>query len=72
MHGRNVDDEAPVTGSKEELEQLLLGVSYALAEGVSLNGFGAYVDFDEQVGDAGGAGDDVDGFVLGTGIKIEF
>lgn len=72
MHGENFDDESPVPGSDEELKQYLVGVSYGLAEGVTLNGFGAYVDFEEDVGDAGGAGDNIDGFVIGSGIKVEF
>ena len=78
MRGENVDNEnaAALTGNDEELKQYLLGVSYKLAKGVSLNAFGAYVDFDEETGDAGGpnvvGGDDVDGFVIGTGIKLSF
>lgn len=51
-------------------------MNYALAKGVALNGYGAYVDFDEEVGDAGGpnetTGDDVSAWVVGTGIKISF
>ena len=71
QHGENVDDENP--GADEELDQYLLGISYALAKGVALNAYGAYVDFDEDVSDGGeGSGDDVDGWVLGTAIKISF
>ncbi|MEM6934191.1 MAG: porin [Pseudomonadota bacterium] len=73
--GENVDNENPtnfVTGNDEELAQYLIGVNYALAKGVSLGAFGLYVDFEEDTGDAGGAGDDVDGFIIGTGIKISF
>ncbi|MEO1494713.1 MAG: porin [Pseudomonadota bacterium] len=82
FHGENVDDEigggatALAFANDEELDQFLLGASYKLAKGVSLNAFGAYVDFDEETGDAGGpnvaSGDDVDGFIVGTGIKITF
>jgi hypothetical protein len=87
FHGRNDDDEAVAAGlfgSQEELDQYLLGVSYTLAKGVALNAFGAYADFDEEVGsgailddeDTGFIvnpdGDDVDGWVVGTGIKISF
>ncbi|MFK7941723.1 MAG: porin [Paracoccaceae bacterium] len=74
MHGENVDDENVATGSDEQLDQYLLGISYKLAKGVSLNGFGAYVDFQEDAGDGGVGtqGNDVDGFVVGTGIKISF
>ncbi|MEM6932329.1 MAG: porin [Pseudomonadota bacterium] len=74
--GENVDNESLTNGAAfgndESLQQYLLGVSYALAKGVKLNAFGAYVDFQEDTGDAGGAGDDVDGFIIGTGIKISF
>jgi outer membrane protein OmpU len=85
FNGENVDDEADGDGAvdalaaggvDEELAQYLLGVSYDLATGVALNAFGAYVEFDEETGDAGGpneaTGDDVDGWVVGTGIKINF
>lgn len=79
FHGKNVDDENPTNpfGNDETLKQYLVGVSYVLADGVTLNGFGAYVDFEEDNGDAGGnvaaaPGDDVDGFIIGTGIKVEF
>ncbi|MEL6310905.1 MAG: porin, partial [Pseudomonadota bacterium] len=36
MRGTNVDDEAPLPGSDEELDQFLVGVTYKLAEGISL------------------------------------
>ncbi len=71
MHGEKVDDENP--GTDEELDQLLLGVSYRLAKGVALNAYGAYVEFDEELSDGGGgSGDDIETFVIGTGIKISF
>lgn len=78
FNGENVDDEnaANAAGNDETLQQFLLGVNYKLAKGVSLGAFGAYVDFDEDTGDAGGPnvanGDDIDGFVIGTGIKLSF
>ena len=69
-------DALPAAGVDETLDQYLLGLSYILAEGVALNAFGAYVAFDEETGDAGGpneaTGDDVGGWVVGTGIKISF
>jgi predicted porin len=54
----------------ESLEQYLVSGAYALASGVSLGVFGAYVDFD----DASGGEEDgsVDGFVIGTGISLSF
>ncbi len=96
FHGRNTDNETstpaatpsgfrsdPLLGRDETLQEYLLGVNYDLAKGVALNAFGAYVQFDEEVGDtlsdgAGGfvtinpTGDDVDGWVVGTGIKVSF
>ncbi|MEL6310757.1 MAG: porin [Pseudomonadota bacterium] len=77
--GENVDDENATNpfGNDEELTQYLIGVKYKLAKGVDVSAFGAYVDFEEDNGDAAGgvassAGDDVDGFIIGTGIKISF
>lgn len=74
FNGENVDDENVALGGDETLQQFLLGVNYKLAKGVSLGAFGAYVDFDEDLSDggAGTTGDDVDGFVIGTGIKLSF
>lgn len=73
FHGENVDNEqAAALRNDEEADFFLLGASYKLAKGVTLGAFGAYVQFDEETGDAGGAGDDVDGFIIGTGIKIAF
>jgi len=71
--GENVDNENAALGADEELQQYLLGISYALAKGVALNAYGAYVDFDEDLSDGGvGNGDDLDAWVVGTGIKISF
>ncbi|MEM6546712.1 MAG: porin [Pseudomonadota bacterium] len=74
LDGENVDEENAVNpaGNDEQLQAYLLGLNYNLAKGVNVNAFGAYVDFEEDTGDAGGAGDDVDGFIIGTGIKISF
>lgn len=77
FHGENVDNEnvANPLGNDETLDQYLLGVNYKLAKGVSLGAFGAYVDFDEDRGDPGSVatnGNDVDGFVIGTGVKVRF
>jgi predicted porin len=90
FNGENDDDEAIASGllgADEELHQYLLGINYDLAKGVALNAFGAYADFDEEVGDLidldpdpvgvdlgtiNPGGDDVDGWVVGTGIKISF
>ncbi|MEM9146238.1 MAG: porin [Pseudomonadota bacterium] len=72
MSGENVDDENAAIGADETADQFLLGAKYKLAKGVDLQAFGAYVDFEEDVGDAGGSGDDIDGFVIGTGIRLRF
>ncbi|MEM7527401.1 MAG: porin [Pseudomonadota bacterium] len=72
MNGENLDDENALLGADEELDQYLVGVTYGLAEGVDIGVYGAYVDFEEEVGDAGGGGDDVDGFIVGTGIAVAF
>lgn len=72
--GENVDDENAALGADEENDSYMLAATYALAKGVKLSAFGAYVDFDEDIGDGGPgtAGNDVDGFVLGTAIKVNF
>lgn len=80
FNGENVNNEAAgrlganglAVANDEQLQQFLLGATYKLAKGVTLLAFGAYVDFEEETGDALGGGDDVDGFVIGTGIKFVF
>ena len=76
INGENVDDESLTNGAAfgndESLQAFVLGAKYALAKGVSVHGFGSYVDFEEDTGDAGGRGDDVDGFIIGTAIRISF
>ncbi len=77
FHGENVDDDCGVLclgNNDEEVDQYLIGASYALAEGVDLNAFGAYVDFEGAALTSGGTTDktEIDGWILGTGIKISF
>ncbi|MEM7744347.1 MAG: porin [Pseudomonadota bacterium] len=74
FNGENVDEENAAIGGDESMQAFLLGMNYKLAKGVSLGAFGAYVDFEEDFGDggAGTAGNDVDGFIIGTGIKVSF
>ena len=74
FRGENVNNEnAGALNNDEELQQFLLGVNYKLAKGVNVGAFGAYVDFDEETSDGGAVGgDDVDGFIIGTGIRISF
>ncbi len=71
-HGENVDDEQPFPGADEELDVIMAGVTYKPAKGVTLLAFGGYADFEEDQGDATLQGDNVDGFAIGTGIKISF
>jgi predicted porin len=54
----------------EEVDQFLLGISYDLAKGVNIGGYGAYIDFEDA--DGGTADHSVDGFIIGTGVKIKF
>lgn len=72
--GENVNNEnaTSVTGNDETQDAYLLAATYKVAKGVTVQAFGLYVDFEEETGDAGGTGDDVDGFVIGTGIKVAF
>ncbi|MEM6486711.1 MAG: porin [Pseudomonadota bacterium] len=82
LHGSNVDDENAAFGLDEEVDIFVAAVNYSLAQGVDLNVFGAYVDFEEDAGDGTGfdlegdfvatSGNDVDGFVIGTGIALSF
>ncbi|MGR3716890.1 MAG: porin, partial [Thermohalobaculum sp.] len=59
----------PETGD-ETVDQFLIGVSYDLAKGVNLGFYGLYLDFDDASG--GVTDDSVDGWVIGTGVKIKF
>ena len=74
FYGWNYDNEHLGFGPRESFESVTLAGSYKLAKGVRLNLFGAYVNFDEQVSDAGFGtnGDDIDGFVIGTGIGLSW
>lgn len=71
-HGENVDDEQPFAGADEEIDMFLAGARYKLAKGIDINLFGAYVSFEEDQGDFGFGGDDVDGWAIGSGLKIKF
>ncbi len=64
IRGESVDNDGP---GDEELEQFIAGVTYAVAKGVKVQAFGAWVDFEEDDNT-----NNVDGFVLGTGVKISF
>jgi predicted porin len=73
FHGENEASQAFESGD-EELDQYLVGVNYKLAKGVSLGAFGAYLDFDDASDDGSGESTDgsIDGWVIGTGIKVSF
>ncbi len=74
FEGINRDDENfGGVNSDEELKQYLLAVRYSLAKGVDLHAYGAYIDFDEEFSAGGaGTGEDIDGFIIGTGFKLSF
>ncbi len=79
-HGRNKNNEFGVVtgspnfdganggGSFESLDQYLAGINYNLAKGVKLNGYGAYVNFEEDCNKC----ESLDGWVIGTAIKVSF
>ena len=73
QHGNNqgnVDPDGTAEVGRETSNQYLVGLSYDLAKGVNLGAYGAYVDFNDA--DGGDSDDSIDGFIIGTGIKIKF
>jgi len=64
FHGENGEPG----GTSDEQDTFGAAVDYKLAKGVRLNLFGTYVDFDSGFSPA----NDVDGFILGTGIGLSF
>ena len=73
--GEGVDAEniGAVTKNDEEFQAILIGGSYALAQGVGLSVYGGYVEADEDRSDDGTlGGDDVEGFVIGTAVSLSF
>lgn len=74
FHGENHDNDNPnatsggSSANDETFDQVLVGINYKLAKGVRLNGFGGYVDFDEDARNT----TDADGFFIGTGIRLDF
>ena len=73
-HGNNTDNEHTGFGPRERFEMFGFGTNYELKKGVNISAFGAFVDFDEDVGDGGFGtpGDNFDGYVIGTGIRLNF
>lgn len=55
-------------GCVDEQDTFGVAANYQLAKGVRLNVFGSYVDFDSGFGPA----NDVDGWILGTGVGLSF
>ncbi len=79
FNGENIDDEnfsaTPSPGfsnPKEEVEIIKIATNYDLGNGISWYGMAADVQFDEEVGDFNATGDDIDGFVIGTGFRLSF
>ena len=73
--GEGVDSENQfaATNNDEEFQAFLVGGSYALAQGVGLSVYGAYVEADEDRDDSGAlGGDDIEGFVIGTAVSLSF
>jgi hypothetical protein len=64
QHGESQDNDGP---GDEESDQFLVGISFDIAKGVNLGGYDVYVDFEED-----DHSNDVDGFIIGTGVKIKF
>ncbi len=64
FNGENQDNDGP---GDENVEQFLVGLSYDLAKGVNIGAYGVYVDFEED-----DHTNDIDGFIIGTGVKIAF
>jgi outer membrane protein OmpU len=67
INGTN-DTNDLVIGGDDELEQYLVAVNYKLAKGVAISAFGSYVDYNQTRSNL----EDVDGFVIGTGVKLNF
>ena len=78
FNGENVDNEnafaAVGVDPNEEFEALIFGANYNLTQGVTVNTFGAFTNFEEDIGDGGvgTVGSDVEGFIIGSGIRIQF
>jgi len=55
-------------GDESELEQYLAGVTYKLGPGVKVGAWAGYIDLDAPNGSV----NDLDGFHIGTGFKLNF
>ncbi len=54
----------------EKVDQILIGLKYKLAKGVVFNAYAAYLDFEDASGDI--TKEDVEAFVIGTAIRLDF
>jgi outer membrane protein OmpU len=79
IEGENVDNDVSVATNEfycgtghlcfdEQYKAWEVAANYTLAKGVTLFGFGAYVDFDEDFSNE----QDVNGFVIGTGVGLSW
>ena len=55
-------------GDGDEIDDFMLGINYELAEGVQIAGFAIYSQQDEGTANVA----DQDGFIIGTGIRLDF
>ena len=53
--------------SNDEVDKFMLATTYSVATGVKVGAFGTYQDLD-----AGGSGDDIDGFIIGTSVRLDY
>jgi hypothetical protein len=70
------DPEDSFETGDEEVDMFLVGASYDLAKGVNLGAYGLYLDFDDANsttgGESSGTDGSIDGWVIGTGVKVSF
>jgi len=73
--GNNVDDENAASNggndAKEETTILMLAATEEFQPGLHLTAWGAYATLDEDIGDNGGAGNDVGGFSFGVSLGVD-
>lgn len=67
-----VGDQATVAVEDDAADQVMLGLKYRLADGVDVGAFGAYVDPGASTGQGQENGSDLSGFIVGSGVEIDF
>lgn len=68
-------ESADQAGNQDDINMYKLAVNYNLAKGVRIHGIGMYFDEDDASTNAQRAvrgGGDVDGWVIGTGLRVDF